>query len=358
MTDAVDLKFCDLCGHSIPLRDLSNGTAREVADHVVGACCVSKLLDGLRLPPQPVAVRAASSGIPGLYAAMVLLITMFLIAYFLDFNAKRRNKILGERLTSTKGQIEAVQKQFRQQAEVLSKLPTEQIRTRLSNIQASMSEWEDKVASIRIKDHGPALDDLRAKLTSLRKQFGEVLTRQTALETSINESFDRVERSVSKLEVSLMDHRRRMADRGAVEEGTSGGRADTPKPVPSLPEGLGSKVEQLSSSDPSIRWASVDSLIRSKDKKVVPYLLPMLKDTDTFVRRLTAVGLGNLGNASACASLVDALEDSEAIVRQAAYRSLVKLSGESYPFDGEASTSQRRTYVKRWRDWLKRRKGS
>ena len=45
------------------------------------------------------------------------------------------------------------------------------------------------------------------------------------------------------------------------------------------------------------------------------------------------------------------MEDKEAIVREAAFKALVKLSAKRIPFDPEASETQRRTMVKRWRAW-------
>ncbi|MDP6424001.1 MAG: HEAT repeat domain-containing protein, partial [Planctomycetota bacterium] len=74
-------------------------------------------------------------------------------------------------------------------------------------------------------------------------------------------------------------------------------------------------------------------------------------DEDPFVRRLSAEGLGQLADKHSCSVLISALEDKEAIVREAAFKALVKLSAKRIPFDPEASETQRRTMVKRWRAW-------
>ena len=50
-------------------------------------------------------------------------------------------------------------------------------------------------------------------------------------------------------------------------------------------------------------------MVQSKNSATLPYLLPMLKDGDPFVRRLTAEGLARFKQASSVDALLVTLAD-------------------------------------------------
>jgi hypothetical protein len=113
-------------------------------------------------------------------------------------------------------------------------------------------------------------------------------------------------------------------------------------------------VADLQSPKAATRWQAVDQIGQAADPEAVPYLLPMLKDTDVFVRMATARVLGDLKATTAVPPLIDALEDVEPAVREAALGSLRALTGKDLRFDPMASESDRAKKVKAWRDWWKK----
>ena len=114
-------------------------------------------------------------------------------------------------------------------------------------------------------------------------------------------------------------------------------------------------LPDLQSSVNTLRWSAVDSLGASKDPEVVPHVVPMLKDADVFVRMAAARVLGDLAAKSAVGALIDALEDSETAVREAAFVALRTITGKDLKFDPLApSDAERARRVKAWRDWWKK----
>jgi len=99
----------------------------------------------------------------------------------------------------------------------------------------------------------------------------------------------------------------------------------------------------------------VYALGETNDAAVVPHLVPMLADPDLFVRMATIRVLDeNLSARSAAPALIDALEDEESAVREAAMLALRSLTGRDFRFDPLAGPGDRSKRVKAWRDWWKR----
>ncbi|MEM7309616.1 MAG: HEAT repeat domain-containing protein, partial [Planctomycetota bacterium] len=113
-------------------------------------------------------------------------------------------------------------------------------------------------------------------------------------------------------------------------------------------------VQELASPSAGERWGAVQALGDTGDVGVVPHLLPMLKDSDIFVRMATARVLGDLAAPEGVPALIDALEDSEATVREAAVVSLRSITGKDFKFDPNAKDGDRAKRVKAWCDWWRR----
>ena len=89
-------------------------------------------------------------------------------------------------------------------------------------------------------------------------------------------------------------------------------------------------------------WQSGDDVI----------IVPALSDEDIFIRMVTASALGELGSPVAIPALIDALEDEESAVREAAYTALRTLTKKDLPFDPISEDAAARALrVKAWRDW-------
>ena len=96
------------------------------------------------------------------------------------------------------------------------------------------------------------------------------------------------------------------------------------------------------------------ALGETKDSRVVPHLLPMLKDEDLFVRMATSHVLVDLNAKLAVPNLIDTLEDDSSPVREAAMVALRDLTNQNFQFEPLGSESARKKRVAEWRNWWKR----
>ena len=110
-------------------------------------------------------------------------------------------------------------------------------------------------------------------------------------------------------------------------------------------------MAKLTAADPALRFEAVDVLIESKDPKVLPNLLPLVRDPDAFVRRLTVEGLREFRQPAAVEALLEALVDDDENVCDTAWRSLRDLTGQRLPFDASASKEARARAAKKWQAW-------
>jgi HEAT repeat protein len=125
----------------------------------------------------------------------------------------------------------------------------------------------------------------------------------------------------------------------------------TSEPVIDLPPALADQVRRLSAADPAVRFEAVDVLAESKDLKVLPYMLPLAKDPDAFVRRLTVEGLREFRKPEAVDALIAALLDEDENVCDTAWRSLRDLTGQKFKFEASASKDARGRAARAWQGW-------
>ncbi|MGC6489424.1 MAG: HEAT repeat domain-containing protein, partial [Planctomycetota bacterium] len=128
-------------------------------------------------------------------------------------------------------------------------------------------------------------------------------------------------------------------------------RAEPPAAAAALPAPLAEQVANLAAADPALRFEAVDVLIESKEPKVLVHLLPLVRDPDAFVRRLTVEGLREFRRPAAVDALLEALADEDENVCDTAWRSLRDVTGQRLPFDASASKEARSRAAKKWRDW-------
>jgi HEAT repeat protein len=82
-------------------------------------------------------------------------------------------------------------------------------------------------------------------------------------------------------------------------------------------------------------------------------LIERLFDKSACVRRQVAMALAWCGSRKAIAPLLDALDDADAVTRQAAHVALTNLTGMEFPFDTMAPSPKRTAQSTVWRDWWK-----
>lgn len=99
-------------------------------------------------------------------------------------------------------------------------------------------------------------------------------------------------------------------------------------------------------------------MLRSKNPAVVDRLLPLARDPDSFVRRLTVEGLRDWKTAPVVDALLAGLEDADENVRDTAWRSLKEVTGQKFPFETLATKDARGRAVQRWTEWWESNKAT
>lgn len=357
MQQEPEVAFCDLCNTSVPLADLESGAAIRHGGNTVGACCLPALQ---RAPVAAAAVAVPSSPAPAgassdnrlLTVAFVLLVAIAGATIYLEYRFNER--VDGVRAATTAA-VDQLDRSVRSQDDLLRGLDTglaaaasqKQLDTlgkRLDGIDQSLGD-ERARQLLAAEKQQQAVDKLDARLLALSDARAEQKLLLGQLQTQLQQQ------SVTLAELRAMP-------RPAVKEASAEPAPAPVAAVPGLSPQLAHQVTRLADPDPATRFEAVDELLRSKEPLVREHLLPMTKDADTFVRRLTVEGLADFKHPSCVDALLVALADPEKIVADTAWRSLKKLTGQNLPFDVEASKDARARAQQRWQDWWDKNKMS
>jgi hypothetical protein len=368
----MEVQFCELCSESVPLRDLDEGRAVRRGSRVICATCERAMgelqpagesgavLEPVRAAvpaPLPAAARAGASASGGGAALLVgglALLVSASVAVIVFERLEAFGRAGAGDAARLRSEIAAKESELRQLAEARDALRA-----------ASEEELGLEVARL-----GARLDEERAANQRALSKIDALLSDLTAAgraQGDLGTSLEAAERELARFAASLETMR---ADVGLVAERVLelelAGAADPAPAVPAAPAPSGASAEasappswtgllaELKSTSEGTRWHAVLALADTQDPLVVPHLLPMLKDPGIFVRMAAARVLADLGDFAAVPGLIDALEDEEASVREQAYSSLRKLTGEDIKFDALAGDAERAKRVKAWRDWWRR----
>lgn len=362
--DEVQVLFCDLCGTSVPLADLERGTALRHQAKTIGACCLPVLRGGdspLASPGAPptsagLAVPAAragggASGVDGraLTVGIVLLVAIAAATVFLDQRVAGLERHWREH-------AEAAQQAQRSDSEVL-----QGIGVAMDN-SVRKAEFEAFVERDAAGERARQLEQeqVRTQLAAIDRVLGSLQqeTRQlSAAAVDYRPLFDDVRQQLARLAAGLAELR-------ASGPAAAGPAAPSANPVPpadtgGLPEALAAQVRRLTATDAAVRFEALAALIDSKNPAVCRHVVPMAKDADAFVRSLAVEGLREFPKAEAVETLLGALNDKEPQVASTAWKSLQKLTGQTFPFDATAPNRDvRQRAIQRWLDWWDKNKGS
>lgn len=366
------IQFCDVCNESVPVADVDEGRAvlrngRVVCARCEAAMSASAALGSIAPAPQaavelivapprvlhpppslvPPAPRTASGAPLAVALAIVALLAALGGGFFLFDRLERRTRELEDELARVGASID-------ERARLASSGLANEMRAAnegFGEVRGSVGDLERRLDE-SAKERAAAHDALRAEVEQLSARMVAIDTVESALERHETELED-LTRLGSTLRAELdgvsdrMDEPVAAADPAADPAAASApGAADAPAWV--------SWLADLSSPDSGTRWQAVQSLGATGDPSVATHLLPMLGDSDIFVRMAAARILGELGAVDAIPGLIDALEDPEMSVREQAFVSLRKVSGQSLPFDPDGKDVDRAKRVKAWREWWDR----
>ncbi len=347
--DQVEVAFCDLCGTSVPDSDFSSGTAQRLHGKTIGACCLGKLRAatpvGLLVPASE---KRPGSGDPRLVpVAIAVLAALAAATIFLDHqvaSADARRLLDHKQLVQLVGSDhDAIQRVDVAMDGTARRADLDALGERLAAATGAMQRDSAEVREI---------------LGGVQKEVGGVqrdvrTTAATAIDyrplfEDLRQQLQRQAAAIAELRVSG----------GSV---ASAPNVEPPAPTPVSPADagandlmtgpLGEHVRKLQSTDPAIRFEAVDALVRSKNPAILPHILPLARDPDSYVRRLTVEGLQEHKRPEVVESLLTALTDADELVREQAWRSLREVTGQKFPFDAGVSKDQRARAVQRWQEW-------
>lgn len=359
------IHFCDLCNESVPDSDFSAGKAFRRQGRVVCATCDAVMtshdaggaagaaaLPATRLAPPLVGVPAAgqaASEAPGRGSWVAVLALLFAAAsawFFSGELAEMRDREQGLR-TSFDGDLRDLGRDL-DGFSLSSKRRDEELEARLRGA----------VATGRAEAEAD-LGALRSDLQSAQEQLASIDAELVRLAGVQREGELAAGRRIDDLMAQSMKSRQALdslATRLEQSEQALAQERAQPRPPADRPSGpkYAAEIADLTSEAASTRWNAVQSLGETGDPEVVPHLIPLLADTDVFVRMAVARVFGDLASPLAIEPLIGALEDEESVMREAAMAALHIITGRDFRFDPFAKPAERAKRVQAWRDWWKK----
>ena len=348
MSTNLEVYFCDICNQSVAGAELDGGRAIRVRDRVVGPCCLSLFQQSAKVAPQPgpASVRPAASW---LMIGVPVLLGVAGATGFLDYR-------LGEESDGLR----------RHAAQVEARAASELGRFAKLEVAVAQCAEQSAVADLRVIVEGlrerttqaqAALEQRIADLSSAvaAGQAATVAAVAPAVEglTQLRVQVQAVAGDVAALRAAPVAAPARSEEHPVAD----------PKPAPvaseaELPAELKHHLLALTDPDPGIRFAAVEKLLSSREPRVLSGVLPMAKDANLFVRRLTVEGLREFRRSECVDVLIVALADSEAIVRFHAVQSLRAITGQRLDFDPDASLANRTAAQRRWQEWWEKNRAT
>ncbi len=362
----LEVLFCDLCNASVPLSDVQSGVARQAAGKTVGACCLQAL--GATGPMSPAAAvaqatpdTASSAQRPqvdskALSVGIVLLVALAAATLFLDFRigeAVEDSSVRTTRLAeSVKAQSDVIQDTNLKLDSLASRADLDRIEGRFAAFFQGAEESSQKLAAIATE-----LSSARAAVDALRKS----VERAGESRPDYGPALDDLRQKLQQQAAAIADLAAKPRAAAIDDAAAAMPKESAPQPNPAadgLPAALAHQIGRLADADEGARFEAVDELLRSKDARVLPSLLPMAKDPDTFVRRLVVEGLRDFPSRETVDALVVALADPEQIVRSSAWISLKAMTKQDLPFDASAGREARQKAQAKWQEWWEKNRAA
>ena len=372
----MEIFFCDLCNESVPLSDLDQGLAFRRGERVVCATCdraMSGEIDvGAPTPARgdrgggggsssqrqsPSAQAAPSGGGSGTLLALVaLLFAAGGFALLID-----RIDRVRERSERTQLDLELASARLDNRYDKLSSGIAEQLLVTEERIHAKRDAGrvalEGDLATVRggVEQHASRFDELEADISGMRLAGVKGEAERKARVDRLADQIILVEKDLRFYNDRLIELQENM--RGIMAGGPIPIAGARPGATPGAQEGTPAwtgMLADLKHKNSGIRLDTLYALAETRDPRVIPHIVPMLDDSDLFVRMGTARILQDLDAREAVQSLIAALEDPESAVRESAMVALRAITGRDFRFEPVASKAERTKRVKAWRNWWKK----
>lgn len=360
---ALDVVFCDLCEVSVSVAELASGAAVRHRGKVIGPCCLGTLREGAPGGPAASSGPAAPASAAKTPERAAMEGRLFPIAVVLLAAVAAATIFLDQRFTSADQRWQKGQEQLfaaqQEQGQLLQRVDmAADAAVRRVDLDALQAKLLELAAALpRGEDVAKQLGALAVDLGAARQDVRALADRQVDYRPLFDEQRGRQQRTLELLAA--------MRDAAAAPPPAPVNPAPAPEtpvdastPANTLPPALAAQVAKLTSTEASVRFVAVDELFRSKNPDVLVHLLPMAKDADPFVRRLTIDGLRDHKRAEVVEVLIAALADTDENVRDTAWGSLKILTGQKLPFEATGTKDARARAVQRWQEWWDKSKAT
>lgn len=347
------LFFCDICNESIPLQDIKENRSTTIKGKIFCRKC-NPLNELQGEPGGSGGASGATSGLLGVVAVLLILVVSGLAYVIYDMKFKVGAKPEAGRATAV-ADLESRVGDLRAAINVLQKAyeDLDDLRELPARVQSVQEEAAARGSiQTRISKDVAELQDGLVAVGKLRERIEGLSLQQE----ETGQKIDRLFKMVESVRVEVAE----VSDRPPVIVSTptasdAGGSA-TPDGGVAMDDDLLAVIKSLAAGDPMQRWEAVDQLRRRRDKALVPHVLPLLDDSDTFVRAQAIYTLGELKAMKAVPKLVKLLRDDEIMIREEALTSLIVITGQNFKFDVTGSRAARDAGIRKWEDWVSKNK--
>lgn len=356
------INFCDLCNESVPESHLSKGKAFLRQGRVICVTCEAAMTSedvrpellarppafgsSMQAAPRPPALAAGTrteSSLPGWVAVVALLFAVGSTWYFVG-ELNSAEELRGEleasfdsELQSLGTDLDAISLRAQQRESELEARLSSGFGARHSELESDLQGLRDELKLAR--EHQQTIDGELTRLAKVQRESeiegGRRLDDLLAQSLKSRKALDSLAMRVKENEEAQL---------AAVP-------VSSPQVHPASSSRYASQFADLRSDTAGTRWNAVQSLGETGDPEVVPEILPLLNDSDVFVRMAVARVCGDLASPLAVEPLIVSLGDEEPVVREAAMVALRIITGRDFGFDPNGKASERAKRIKAWSSW-------
>ena len=327
--------FCNLCDQSVPLVEIQDGTALRVENRVLCAACRALLAQG----------GGRRRGYGGMLAALLACGALGVVGWLWYEGREQRSGAdarWGGELSQLRGELAQLGKDLRGRAD------QEQAERALIGTQVGALRDEVTAATSAAAAQATELTEALAPLQPLPQLLDELRRRTDDLEAGASVAEDRQRSARSALDslreqVAALNEQLTAAQTAKAEQQAAAATSFSPE--------VAALLRDLQHEDGRVRYAALEKLEKVQDERLLPHVYPLLADPYEFVRFLAASLLGDWNVRPAAPHLIEALLDEKNFVRDAAARSLRRITGQSIPFDKDAPEAERQQAYQAWKTW-------
>ncbi len=323
--------FCDVCGESVPDRDIEIGQARKKGAHVLCAAHAA----AIATVPRPRVSWPLSAALVALGAAAALLVRSLLLPGVepgdLDAIEERQGAAVAGVAESVRRAVESSALSAEE-----GRAAMEALASRIAALEDAGAESEGRLRSLA--ERLAAAEGARTAAASVEDEEARLIDAELE---SIRRDVDAVRGEVERLSLS------------AAAAPTSETPPAAPLDAPERPLALDRDAfrRQLVAADAAVRFSALVELAKRFGAGAAAEIAIALSDADPFIRAYAARLLGDYASHESVRDLLVALRDPEIEVREAAARSVREIAGTDFGFEPSGPEDGRLRAIRRVEDW-------